>query len=213
MGTSFLFFSFDTLTCVDVQMLSPDSSPISLQGASRTTGGFARGHAAGNAYSFADSADEMDMDMPVARTGKVHLYTSQVNPLETKALRIMKLDVQFSLAPVLKSIAEKWSPIEIMAFGATDWTVLIIFLTESNPQVSVYEEGEWTDKGRYTAAVGFDEDVEWLKRKREYILPVCYVTLFSDSIWNFLFNNYWILGTTTSYNSIWFYWAYSSYYM
>lgn len=105
-------------------MASPAGSPISLQGASHTTGGFTRGHAAGNAYSFADPADDIDMDMAVARIGKVHLYSSQVNPHETKPHRIMKLNVQFSMAPVLKSIAEKWSPIESMAFGATD---LILF--------------------------------------------------------------------------------------
>jgi len=62
-------------------------------------------------------------------------------------------------------------------------------MTESSPQISVYEEGEWTDKGHYTAAVQFDEDIEWIKKKRDYILPVCYVTFFSDSIW-FLFNNH-----------------------
>ena len=117
MGTSFLFFEH-SVTFVNVSMASPASSPISLQGASHTTGGFTHGHAAGNAYSFANPAD-VDMDMPVARIGKVHLYSSQVNPHETKPFHIMKLDVQFSLAPVLKSIAEKWSPIESMAFGAT----------------------------------------------------------------------------------------------
>ena len=51
-------------------------------------------------------------------------------------------------------------------------------MTDSNPQISVYEEGEWTDKGHYTAAVQFDEDIEWIKKKRDYILPVCYVTFF-----------------------------------
>jgi hypothetical protein len=46
---------------------------------------------------------------------------------------------------------------------------------DTNPQISVHEQGEWIDKGLYTAAVGFDEDIEWIKQKRDYILPVCYV--------------------------------------
>jgi hypothetical protein len=50
-----------------------------------------------------------------------------------------------------------------------------ILIIESNPQISVYEQGEWTDKGRYTAAVSFNEDIEWIKQKTDYILPVCYV--------------------------------------
>lgn len=47
----------------------------------------------------------------------------------------------------------------------------------------MYEEGEWTDKGQYTAAVRFDEDIEWMREKREYILPVCYVNFLFDSLW------------------------------
>ena len=31
---------------------------------------------------------------------------------------------------------------------------------KSNPQISVYEQGEWTDKDWYAAAVMFDEDIE-----------------------------------------------------
>src|ERR1700723_1309468 len=51
-------------------------------------------------------------------------------------------------------------------------------MIETNPQISVYEQGEWTDKGRYNAAVLFDEDIEWIKKKKDYILPVCYVRNF-----------------------------------
>ena len=51
-------------------------------------------------------------------------------------------------------------------------------IIETNPQISVYEQGAWTDKGRYNAAVSFDEDVEWIKNKKDYILPVCYVRHF-----------------------------------
>ena len=49
-------------------------------------------------------------------------------------------------------------------------------MIETNPQISVYEQGEWIDKGQYTAAVAFNEDVEWTKEKRDYTLSVCYVS-------------------------------------
>ena len=48
--------------------------------------------------------------------GKVHIYNSQVNPNEVKPFHVLKVDVQLSMAPVLKSIAEKWSPIKSMRF-------------------------------------------------------------------------------------------------
>jgi len=56
-----------------------------------------------------------------------------------------------------------------------DFIIYNNLMIDSNPQISVYEQGEWTDKGRYTAAVTFDEDIEWIKQKKDYILPVCYV--------------------------------------
>ena len=59
-------------------------------------------------------------------------------------------------------------------------------IIESNPQISVYEQEEWTDKGQYNAAVKFDEDVEWTKQKKEYILPVCYVRDFYNLHQNYL---------------------------
>ena len=46
---------------------------------------------------------------------------------------------------------------------------------DTNPQISVHEQGEWIDKGQYTTVVNFNEDIEWIKHKRDYILPVCYV--------------------------------------
>jgi hypothetical protein len=97
---------------VDVHMTSPATSP--LRGASRITGGTTRGRATGNIFNMADTAVE-DIEMTVPRTGKVHLYTSLVNPAQVKPSRILKIDVQFSMGPVLKSIAAKFSPIQSMS--------------------------------------------------------------------------------------------------
>ena len=59
-------------------------------------------------------------------------------------------------------------------------------MIETNSQISVYEQGEWISKGRYTAAARFDEDVEWIKEKKDYSLSVCYVSeifsLYSDQL-------------------------------
>jgi len=98
-------------------MISPPSSPPpALHGSSRTTGGSTRGHATGNVFNFADAGDDDNLETPVLRTGKVHIYNSPVNPIEVKPFRVLKVDVQFFMAPVLKSIAGKWSPIESMGF-------------------------------------------------------------------------------------------------
>src|SRR5271168_434482 len=98
-------------------------------GSSRTTGGSTRGHAVGNVFNFADAGDNNDTavgnvfnfadagdddDTPVSRTGRVHVYNSSMDPNRVKPFRILKVDVQFSMAPLLKSIAAKWSPIESM---------------------------------------------------------------------------------------------------
>jgi hypothetical protein len=92
-------------------MASPPTSPSqNLQGASRITGGSTRGKATGNVFNLADAVNEFEMTLP--RTGKVHLYTSLVNPAEVKPPRVVKIDVKFSMAPILKAIAAKWAPIE-----------------------------------------------------------------------------------------------------
>jgi hypothetical protein len=62
-------------------------------------------------FNLADVVNE-DIEMVVPRTGKVHLYTSLANPTEVKPSHVLKIDVKFSMAPILKSIAAKWSPIE-----------------------------------------------------------------------------------------------------
>ena len=94
----------------------PCSPPPPLYGSSRTTGGSTCGHATGNVFNLADADDGTNLETPVLRTGKVHIYSSQANPTEVKPFCVLKVDVQFSMAPVLKSIAAKWSPIESMGF-------------------------------------------------------------------------------------------------
>ena len=49
---------------------------------SRTTGGRTCGNAAGNVVNFADA--DINLDPPVLRTGKIHVYNSPVNSIEVK---------------------------------------------------------------------------------------------------------------------------------
>ena len=156
-------------------MISLTSSPP-LHGSSRTTGGRTHGLAAGNVFNFADA--DINLDPPVLRTGKIHVYNSPVNPIEVKPFQILKINFGFSMAPVLNSIAEKWSPIESLLFQSNYYIIYNNLIIETNPQISVYEQREWIDKGRYNAVVSFDEDIEWMRQKRDCILPVCYVSDF-----------------------------------
>jgi len=112
----FIYLFLCCKTSVDVHMTSPPCSPPPAHGSSRATGGSTRGRAVGNVYNFADAGDDDNSDTLVLRTGKVHVYNSPVDPINVKPFRILKVDVQFSMAPVLKSIAAKWSPIESMGF-------------------------------------------------------------------------------------------------
>ena len=66
-----------------------------------------------NVFNLADADDDHE-DPPILRTGKVHIYNSLVSPVAVKPFCTLKVNVQFSMALVLKSIAEKWSPIESM---------------------------------------------------------------------------------------------------
>jgi hypothetical protein len=93
-------------------MDSPSSSPSrNLQGASHITGETTRGQALGNVFNISDVPD-VDKEVLVPRTGKVQLYGSLVDPTQVKPSCVLKVNVSFSMAPILKSIAAKWSPIE-----------------------------------------------------------------------------------------------------
>jgi hypothetical protein len=91
-------------------MASPLNSPgHNLQGASRTTGGVMRHRAAGNVFNFADGDALSDERTPV--TGKLHLYTSPVNPMTNQPTMSLNHAVVPALAPILSDLAERFSPV------------------------------------------------------------------------------------------------------
>lgn len=97
-------------------MISPVNSPLRLEGSSRVTGGFSRGHALGNAFNFAD-AEDVDMDSAVGPVeGKVLLYFSNQNPADvdftSKPSASFKHEVIPTIKPVLKAISGRFSPVK-----------------------------------------------------------------------------------------------------
>ena len=79
-------------------MTSPSSSPgPALQGLSHTTGGHMRGRATGNVFNFADAGNDNNLETPVLRMGKVHIYNSLFDSIVVKPFQILKINVQFSL--------------------------------------------------------------------------------------------------------------------
>ena len=95
---------------LDVWMNSPPASPphFELGGASRVTGGIFHGRAYGNVYNHADAEMVYDLE---TRMGKVHIYTSQVDPSLTKPDMVLKHKVTSKLKPILKSLARGYSPV------------------------------------------------------------------------------------------------------
>ena len=96
---------------LDVPMNSPPASPprFDLGGASRVTGGVLRGRAYGNVFNHADAAEMMFESEP--RMGKIHVYTTRVDPTITKPDMVLKHKVTPKLKPILKTLARQYSPV------------------------------------------------------------------------------------------------------
>ena len=88
---------------------------LQLQGASRVTGGFARGRALGNVFNLADAQDA-SLDDLGPMMGKVFLYFSNDDPglvdlAGVKPSGTVKCAVSPTVGPVLKTVGRKFSPI------------------------------------------------------------------------------------------------------
>ena len=92
---------------LDIIMSSPPDNLDLLQGASRTTGGIIHGRAQGNVYNF---ADDLNFDQKLGwMKGRVLVYTGSN---DSHPEMTMKHEVTRTLAPVLESLAGKYSPIK-----------------------------------------------------------------------------------------------------
>ena len=105
-------------------MNSPPASPprIELSGASRVTGGIFRGRAYGNVFNHADVGTIFDSE---TRMGKIHVYTSRVDPTLAKPDMVLKHKVTPKLKPILKALARGYSPVRSMSL-IIFWIILSI---------------------------------------------------------------------------------------
>ena len=115
----------------DVRMKSPPASPpvspprFELGGASRVTGGILRGRAYGNIYNHADAEMVFGSE---SRIGKVHIYTSRVDPTLVKPDMVLKHKVTPELKPILTALARGYSPVRSKLFNIFLFILLMIFL-------------------------------------------------------------------------------------
>ena len=165
----------------DIHMASPPTSPTpshNLQGASHITGSFAQGHAVRNNFNFADAHDlQQDLDIMLAVPGRVHLYElsdhSSINLTTQKPDWMIRVSIALTLAPVLKMVAEKYSPIKSMS----GWYYLSILQSwyecpEPNIRIHAYDDDTWDVKGKFDIAVNHNEEIQWLQVGREQVLPL-----------------------------------------
>ena len=91
-------------------MNSPPASPpqFDLCDASRVTGGTLHGRAYGNVYNHADAKDVCNLE---SQMGKIHVYTTHVDPNLTKPDMVFKQKVTSKLKSLLKTIARGYSPV------------------------------------------------------------------------------------------------------
>jgi hypothetical protein len=153
---------------------TPGSPSYGLQGASRITGGFARGHAQGNVFNFADVADVFGDQQVRPKMGKVYLYTSMGDPATLKPVMSLKHDVSATLGPILIKLAKRYTGIDSRLFIASLLYHLKIYL-EFNACVWVYEDEIWDLKGQYKTAIEEDEEVQWVFKNNVYILMILVV--------------------------------------
>jgi hypothetical protein len=110
---------------LDVRMKSPPASPPRIEsgGASRVTGGILRGRAYGNVYNHADVGMMFDSE---TRMGKIHVYTTRVDPTLAKPYMVLKHKVTPKLKPILKALARGYSPVRSMLL-IIFWIIFSIF--------------------------------------------------------------------------------------
>ena len=96
-------------------MHSPDDK---LQGASRTSGGILRGRAQGNVFNLADVKYVLEQGhgLEMGSRGRVYIYSSSLNPTtldpeEMKPMTTVKVMTSQTIAPLLKQVTRRYSPI------------------------------------------------------------------------------------------------------
>jgi hypothetical protein len=147
-------------------------NPPPLHGSSSTTEGILRGRAQGNVFNVADAEKglEAGLGTPI---GKVKIYRPGEDPSSLKPQMVLKSEVTQTMGPLLTELGELYSPVKSESF--------ILFpcksynFAEKNYRIFVYEEGNWSLKGRYKMAIKFNDSVAWSNDRGDYSLAIALV--------------------------------------
>ena len=91
------------------------SPAFKLGGASQVTGGVLCGRAHGNVFNHVDANEMKDFSMG-PRMGRVQVFMTHADPIATKPDMVLKHEVTPKLKPILKSLAQGYSPIRSKLF-------------------------------------------------------------------------------------------------
>ena len=156
---------------LDVHM----GSPPPLHGSSSTTKGILHGKAKGNVFNVGDAEKPMESGLGSV-FGKLKIYRSGEDPSTSKPDMVLKAEINQTIAPVLTDLGELYSPVKSgflpHSGNKSDNPA------EKNPRVFLYEDGNWSLKGRYEKAIKINDEVVWSNESGEYTLVLHLVEFF-----------------------------------
>ena len=117
-----------------------------------------RGHAQGNVFNHADGPDQIYV---APRKGKVYVYQSPRVPDSTNSDTSITCEVMPQIKPVLKALSRRFSPVSSKSYMYNKILYLFYTLLEYNQRVFVFEEGNWSAKGRYETALEDNDNIMW----------------------------------------------------
>lgn len=105
--------------------------------------------------------------------GKVKFYRPGEDSSSLKPQMVIKSEVAHTMAPLLTELGELYSPVKSKSLIYTSFNAENF--AEPNPRFFVYEEGNWSLKGRYQLAVKVNDSVTWFLDGGEYTLSLALV--------------------------------------
>jgi hypothetical protein len=102
--------------------------------------------------------------------------TTIEDPSTSKPDMVLKAEINQTIAPVLTDLGELYSPVKSgflpHSGNKSDNPA------EKNPRVFLYEDGNWSLKGRYEKAIKINNEVVWSNESGEYTLVLHLVEFF-----------------------------------
>lgn len=133
------------------------------QGSSKTTGGFSRKHALGNAPNFSDmNIDSEPRFLRPSSKARVAIYTNQVeDPTISPAKWTISVNKVDSFKLLLEQVSDKME--EVKCKSICNFIFHIFFKTISAGKILIWDKeiAGWELKGTYLKTVTDDDQVEW----------------------------------------------------